>query len=65
MTVSGVSEAVAFYEKVFDAEMRGGMHAKIRDPFGHEWSLATHLKDVTDEELDAAAAEMFSGGPPQ
>ena len=26
------------------------------DPFGHEWSLATHLRDVTvDEETSGAA----------
>ena len=25
----------------------GDRHARVRDPFGHEWSIATHREDVT------------------
>ena len=38
----------------------GDRFAKVRDPFGHEWSLATHLRDVSVEEETAGAAEMFA-----
>ncbi|MDH3707715.1 MAG: VOC family protein [Acidimicrobiia bacterium] len=38
----------------------GDRFAKIRDPYGHLWSLATHVRDVTDEEIAAAAAELGS-----
>lgn len=40
----------------------GDRFGKIRDPFGHEWSIATHVRDVSSEEMAAAAAEMFGGG---
>ena len=35
---------------------RSGM---LRDPFGHVWSLATHIEDVPHEELDERAAKAF------
>ncbi len=36
----------------------GDRYGKIEDPFGHEWSIATHLRDVTAEEMQKAMAEM-------
>jgi len=27
----------------------------LEDPFGHQWSIATHVRDVTQEELKEAA----------
>lgn len=41
----------------------GDRYAKVRDPFGHEWSLATHVRDVSLEEMESTAAEMFSEQP--
>ncbi len=38
----------------------GDRYGTITDPFGHDWSFATHVKDMTPEEMDKAAAEMFS-----
>ena len=26
----------------------------LRDPFGHKWAIATHLRDMTSEELEQA-----------
>ena len=37
----------------------GDRLATLRDPFGHEWSIATHLRDASPEEIAAAGAEMF------
>jgi PhnB protein len=37
----------------------GDRHGQIVDPFGHKWALAQHLRDVPDEEIQAAAAAMF------
>lgn len=39
----------------------GDRYAKVTDPFGHEWTFATHLRDVSPEEMEQAALEMFSG----
>lgn len=32
----------------------------IVDPFGHHWLLATHVKDMSDEELEKATKTMFA-----
>lgn len=33
----------------------------IRDPFGHEWTLSTHIEDVPEEELGRRMSEMMAG----
>ena len=38
----------------------GDRHGTIQDPFGHIWSIATHVKDLTKEEMKKAAEEAFS-----
>lgn len=37
----------------------GDRYGQVTDPFGHRWALATHVEDVTPEEMDAKAAELF------
>jgi uncharacterized glyoxalase superfamily protein PhnB len=39
----------------------GDRYGRIVDPFGHSWSLATHLKDLTPEEILKNAAGAFEG----
>ena len=39
----------------------GDRYGKFEDGFGHEWSVATHIKDVTPDEMEAAMKTMFSG----
>jgi len=36
----------------------GDRYGKLIDPFGHHWSVATHVKDVSPEECAKAAASM-------
>ena len=37
----------------------GDRYGKVTDPFGHQWGLATHVEDVTPEEMKRrSAAEM-------
>lgn len=44
----------------------GDRCGNITDPFGHKWSIATHIEDVTPAELERRAKEMFAkAGPPQ
>jgi PhnB protein len=38
----------------------GDRYAKVTDPFGHFWGLATHTKDVTAEEMEKGAQAMWS-----
>jgi uncharacterized glyoxalase superfamily protein PhnB len=39
----------------------GDRYGKVEDPFGHDWSIATHMADLTLEEMMKAAASAFSG----
>lgn len=36
----------------------GDRYGQIEDPFGHRWSVATHVRDVSLEELQKAAQQM-------
>ena len=38
----------------------GDRYGKLIDPFGHSWSVATHVRDVPLDEMDKAAQEMFA-----
>ena len=37
----------------------GALYGRLRDPFGHEWSLISEMAAVSDEELREGAAEAF------
>lgn len=36
----------------------GDRYGMLTDPFGHSWSIATHQRDVTVGEMQAAMAQM-------
>jgi len=36
----------------------GDRYGVVEDPFGHRWSIATHQRDVTEEELHEAMRNM-------
>ncbi|MEZ4601062.1 MAG: VOC family protein [Syntrophotaleaceae bacterium] len=38
----------------------GDRMGSVRDPFGYSWSLATHTRDLTQEEIDKGAKEAFA-----
>jgi PhnB protein len=40
----------------------GDRYGVLEDPFGHYWSIATHVRDVSPEEMQQA---MQKGGPEQ
>jgi uncharacterized glyoxalase superfamily protein PhnB len=51
-------QAVAAGAKVampIDDMFWGDRYGKLEDPFGHHWSVATHVRDVKPEELKEAA----------
>jgi PhnB protein len=39
----------------------GDRYGKVRDPFGHQWHLASHVEDVSPEEMEKRAAAAFAG----
>lgn len=40
----------------------GDRYGQVEDPFGHRWSLATHQRDLTPEQIAEAAASAPACG---
>jgi hypothetical protein len=38
----------------------GDRYGMVSDPFGHQWSFATHLKDLTPEQVREGMNEAFA-----
>jgi uncharacterized glyoxalase superfamily protein PhnB len=38
----------------------GDRYGMVIDPFGHRWSIGSHIKDLTPEEMQKAAAAAFA-----
>lgn len=41
----------------------GDRYGIVCDPYGHKWSFASHLKDMTPDQMQAAMKEAFSHAP--
>lgn len=39
----------------------GDRYGQITDPFGHQWSIATHIRDVSFEEMQAEMMKQCPG----
>jgi PhnB protein len=58
---AAVARAVAAGAKVTMAvadQFWGDRYGKLEDPFGHHWSIATHVRDVSMEEAAEAMKKM-------
>ncbi|MGE5242188.1 MAG: VOC family protein [Bacteroidota bacterium] len=52
-----VKRAVAAGAKItmpVDDMFWGDRYGRLEDPFGHQWSIATHIRDVSSEEMQTA-----------
>lgn len=38
----------------------GDRTGTLKDPFGHQWTIATHIEDVTPEEVEKRAAALHA-----
>jgi uncharacterized glyoxalase superfamily protein PhnB len=62
------AEAVFAQALVAGAEVRqplqqmfwGDLQGQLADPFGHRWNVAQHVRDVSHDEIVAAAAQAFA-----
>jgi PhnB protein len=64
-----VTDTDAAYQKAIDAGATakmppadmfwGDRYGQVTDPFGHHWSIATHIKDVTPEEMNEAMKQQM------
>ena len=58
---SFVARAVAAGAKItmpLDDMFWGDRYCKVEDPFGHHWSIATHIREVSPEEMQQAMQKM-------
>ena len=39
-------------------QIYGDRSCQLKDPFGHTWSIATHVEDVSPEEMQKRAAKL-------
>jgi uncharacterized glyoxalase superfamily protein PhnB len=42
----------------------GDRYGQVEDPFGHRWSIATHVRDLSPAKMQKAMQAMFSGQKP-
>jgi PhnB protein len=66
-----VDDVDASYKQALDAGAKvmseptdqfwGDRMAGLYDPYGHRWSLATHIEDVSPEEIGRRAGKFFGG----
>jgi PhnB protein len=43
----------------------GDRYAVVKDPYGHQWSMASHVKDLTPEQLKKAGEEAMAKMKPK
>ena len=41
----------------------GDRYGIVRDPFGHQWSMASHVQDLTDDDIKKASEAAMAGKP--
>lgn len=56
--VEGAVAAGATLVRPVEDRFYGDRSGQIEDPFGHTWTVATHIEDVPADELARRAAEM-------
>ena len=49
--------------RAVENQFYGDRSGQFEDPFGHHWSVATHVEDVPPEEMERRAAEMMAEQP--
>ncbi len=67
-----VEDVDAFFKRAVEAgatmlkpvadQFYGDRSCFLRDPFGHQWGFATHIEDVSPEEMKRRMAAMAKGG---
>lgn len=70
-----VSDADEFFMRAVQAGARvtmplenqfwGDRYGQLEDPFGHIWAVATHIENLTPQEMMKRAQAAFSAPPPQ
>lgn len=57
-TETAVGEGLEVVRPVQD-QFYGDRSGYFKDPFGHQWSFATHIADISPDEMNQKAKEMY------
>jgi PhnB protein len=63
VVVARAVEAGAKATMPVDDMFWGDRYGKLEDPFGHHWSVATHLRELTPSEVAEGARKAFAEMP--
>lgn len=55
-------ELGATAERQPEDQFYGDRSGGFEDPWGHRWYVATHVEDVSEEEMERRMADMMGGG---
>jgi len=61
-TVKQAVDAGAKLERPLQDQFYGDRTGTIQDPFGHVWTIATHIEDVSAEEMLERSKKAFQNG---
>ena len=56
--------AGATQERPVETQFYGDRSGTLVDPFGHRWTISTHVEDVTDDEIKRRMAEFAKAKEP-
>ena len=56
-------QAGATVVRPVEEQFYGDRSGQFDDPFGHRWSVASHIEDVAPEEMERRLAQAMGGGP--
>jgi PhnB protein len=59
--VERAAQAGARVLRPVEDQFYGDRSGQFEDPFGHRWSVATHVEDVSPEEMGRRAADLADG----
>ena len=54
-------DAGATEERALQDQFYGDRTGTLLDPYGHRWTLGTHVEDVSEEEMERRMAEFSKG----
>ena len=61
-TFSQAVQSGATVVRELENQFYGDRSGQFEDPFGHRWNIATHVEDVSPEEMGKRAAAAATGG---
>lgn len=59
MIEQAVASGAKLIREVQD-QFYGDRSGTVEDPFGHVWTIATHIEDLTEDEINKRAEEYFN-----